>query len=66
MYMYMHLCSGAVGATFAVTACVSAGLRNKDDYKNAVIGGMLAGSIFGYKSESDPRIHDCIIHVSMV
>ncbi|CAI8029512.1 hypothetical protein GBAR_LOCUS16765 [Geodia barretti] len=41
---------GTVGGVFAVGACFSAKLRDRDDYKNAVIGGMLAGSIFGYKS----------------
>ena len=49
-----HLCKsvsvGAVGGTFAVGACFAAKLRDRDDYVNAVIGGMLAGSIFGYKS----------------
>ena len=44
-------CAGVVGATFATGACFAARLRDKDDYKNAVIGGMLAGSIFGYRSK---------------
>ena len=30
---------------------MSAKLRDRDDYVNAVVGGMLAGSIFGYKSK---------------
>lgn len=44
-------CVGVIGATFAVGACLSARFREKDDYKNAVVGGMLAGLIFGYKSK---------------
>jgi len=40
-----------VGSSFAAGACVSAGLRDKDDYKNAVAGGALAGSVFGFKSK---------------
>ena len=47
----MRVFEGAVGGAFAVGACFSAKLRDRDDYVNAVIGGMLAGSIFGYKSE---------------
>ena len=39
-----------MGTAFAVGACTSARLRDKDDYKNAAVGGMLAGSIFGFKS----------------
>ena len=47
----IHVCLGAIGATFALGACTSARLRDKDDYMNAAVGGMLAGSIFGFKSE---------------
>ena len=49
--------AGTVGGTFAAGACVSAGVRNKDDYVNAAVGGMLAGSVFGIKCE-------CVINVS--
>ena len=42
---------GALAGTFALGACFSARLREKDDYKNAVVGGMLAGSIFGFRSK---------------
>lgn len=38
---------GSAGATFAAAACMSAGIREKDDYINASIGGALAGSLFG-------------------
>lgn len=41
--------SGAVGATFSAGTCTSASIRDKDDYVNAAIGGMMAGSIFGFK-----------------
>lgn len=54
-------CVGAIGATFALGACLSARFRDKDDYKNAVIGGILAGSIFGYKSKC-PKTH---VHFAM-
>ena len=30
---------------------MSASVRNKDDYVNAGVGGMLAGSVFGVKCE---------------
>ena len=30
---------------------MSASVRNKDDYVNAAVGGMLAGSVFGVKCE---------------
>ena len=48
--LYDH--AGAIGATFAVGACWSAKLRDRDDYKNAVVGGLLAGSIFGFRSKT--------------
>lgn len=38
---------GSAGATFATVACLSASVRDKDDYVNATIGGALSGSIFG-------------------
>lgn len=38
---------GTAGATFATASCLSASIREKDDYVNASIGGALAGSIFG-------------------
>ena len=50
-YLYMEIfysfLSGAVGGVFASTACLSARVRNKDDYKNALVGGIFAGSVFG-------------------
>ncbi len=33
---------------FAASACISASMRDKDDYKNAAIGGALAGTVFGF------------------
>lgn len=36
---------------------MSARFREKDDYKNAVVGGMLAGLIFGYKSKCPRTTH---------
>ena len=51
-----------MGATFAASACWSAKLRDKDDYKNAVVGGVLAGLIFGYKG-GQLHITGYIIHV---
>ena len=44
--------SGSVGGVFAAGACVSAGVRDKDDHVNAAVGGALAGSVFGLKCES--------------
>lgn len=38
---------GSAGATFATASCLSASIRDKDDYVNASIGGALAGSLFG-------------------
>ena len=49
--MYIHVYVGALAGTFALGACFSAQLREKDDYKNALVGGMLAGSIFGFRSK---------------
>ena len=49
---YTHTHSGAIGTTFAAGACTSASIRDKDDYLNAAIGGMMAGSIFGFKRRS--------------
>ena len=50
-YLYIEtfctFLSGAVGGAFASTACLSASVRNKDDYKNALVGGIFAGSVFG-------------------
>ncbi len=43
--------TGTVAGAFSVGACASANLRDRDDYKNAVVGGVLAGSIFGLKCE---------------
>lgn len=57
-------CVGVIGATFAVGACLSARFREKDDYKNAVVGGMLAGLIFGYKSKCPRTTH--VIEAGMV
>ena len=39
--------TGAAGGTFAAGACLSARLRDKDDFMNATIGGLLAGTVFG-------------------
>ena len=36
---------------FAASACISASMRDKDDYKNAAIGGALAGTVFGFASK---------------
>ena len=52
-----------MGTAFAVGACTSARLRNKDDYKNAAIGGMLAGSIFGFKSMCVCVCDMCILFI---
>lgn len=38
---------GTVGAAYAGGVCTAAGVRDKDDYVNAAVGGALAGSIFG-------------------
>ena len=38
---------GSVLFTFAGVSCLVSRLRNKDDYFNALIGGGVAGSIFG-------------------
>lgn len=54
-------CVGVIGATFAVGACLSARFRDKDDYKNAVVGGMLAGLIFGYKSKCQGLIKRALV-----
>lgn len=43
--------TGAAGATFATAACLSANVREKDDYVNASIGGALAGSLIGVACE---------------
>ena len=43
--------TGTVGGVYAGGVCTAAALRDKDDYKNASIGGALAGSIFGIKSQ---------------
>ena len=48
-YTRAHILVGAIGGTFAAGACTSASIRDKDDYMNAAIGGMMAGSIFGFK-----------------
>lgn len=46
-YILMCTSTGSAGATFATAACLSANIRDKDDYVNASIGGALAGSLFG-------------------
>ena len=57
--------TGAVGATFAVGACWAAKLRDRDDYKNAVVGGVLAGSVFGFRSKYMYiyNVHVCVCNV---
>ena len=55
--IHTHTFTGAVGATFAAGACTSASIRDKDDYVNAAVGGMLAGSIFGFKRTFNHVLH---------
>eukprot|EP00794_Sanderia_malayensis_P007961 gene7961-8819_t len=43
---------GGVGATFACTTCAATALRDKDDYKSWGIGGIAAGSLFGFRHRS--------------
>ena len=43
----LYCSTGTAGAAFATASCLSANIREKDDYVNASIGGALAGSIFG-------------------
>ena len=44
----------SVGTAFALGACTTAKLRNKDDHWNAVVGGMAAGSLFGLRARRLP------------
>ena len=46
-HTHTHTHTGAAGGTFAAGACLSARLRDKDDFMNATIGGLLAGAVFG-------------------
>ena len=48
---HTHTHTGIAGSSFAAGACVSADIRDKDDHFNAAVGGALAGSVFGFKSE---------------
>jgi len=43
--------TGTASAVFATTSCLSAGIRDKDDHVNAMVGGACAGLIFGFRSE---------------
>lgn len=47
-----HTCTGAAGGTFAAGACMTARFRDKDDYVNAAVGGLLAGAVFGLKCKA--------------
>ena len=47
----IYCSTGTAGVTFATASCLSASIREKDDYVNASIGGALAGSIFGVACE---------------
>lgn len=44
--------TGFAGGLFAGSACLSAAIRDEDDYKNAAVGGAIAGSLFGATSQS--------------
>ncbi len=46
-----HTLTGIAGGSFGAGACLSAGIRDKDDHLNAAVGGALVGSVFGFKSE---------------
>jgi len=37
----------AVGAAFASTECIAEGVRNKQDFVNAAVGGAVAGGVVG-------------------
>ncbi|XP_064387113.1 uncharacterized protein LOC135335520 [Halichondria panicea] len=43
---------GIAGGSFGAGACLSAGIRDKDDHLNAAVGGALVGSVFGFKNRS--------------
>ena len=53
-------CTGAAGASFATASCLSAQLRDKNDYVNAVIGGALGGSLFGLGCEQWMKINTAV------
>ena len=44
--------AASVGGFFASTCCLTARLRDKDDFWNAAAGGAAAGSLFGLRGES--------------
>ena len=39
--------TGAVLGTFAAATCITANVRDRNDFVNPFIGGCLSGSIFG-------------------
>ena len=45
------LIAGGAAGLFAVTTCTSAALREKDDPGNWALGGLVSGTLFGFKSE---------------
>ena len=49
---HTHTHTGAAGGTFAAGACMTARFRDKDDYVNAAVGGLLAGAVFGLKCKA--------------
>ena len=51
MLIIIWFCLASVGTAFALGACTTAKLRNKDDHWNAVVGGMAAGSLFGLRGD---------------
>lgn len=54
---------GSVLATFAAVSCLSAKIRDKDDYVNAFIGGSLSGSLFGVVGTEDDL---CVINYHLI
>lgn len=48
-------------ATFAAVSCISAKIRDKDDYINGFVGGSLAGSLFGVVGMEDDLCMSLII-----
>ena len=56
--------TGTASAVFAATSCLSAGIREKDDHVNAMVGGACAGLIFGLRRKGLYTTQCCILYLS--